>query len=232
MDSVDGLDTVEVMLSRCWWNFRCKKIGNAVFGLAKITNFDVLGSVYTVHSELHDLRESDDEVLDDGVTMNECMSSNNVDGLCEQPLMQKETEFGQGSDGRSRVSVVSFNGLMSDFCRMGCVDGAKSVLGVMLKYGLHPDIYSYNIMINGLCASGPMEEALGFADDMERNGVEPYTVIYNILLKGLQRLDLMIEAHRVIRQMMQKGLQPDLVTCTTLICGHFQVGNIEEAVRL
>ncbi|KAK9992572.1 hypothetical protein SO802_027557 [Lithocarpus litseifolius] len=173
---------------------RFQLMQDALFVLTKMKDLNLRASIQTDNSVLYNLRHTDimwdvrNEIKDSGTPENEYTSSILIHGLCEQSRLQDAVSFLQISEGKDTgLSVVSFNTIMTRFCKLGYVDVAKSFFCMMLKCGLLPDSYSYNILIHGLCVAGSMEEALEFKNDMEKHGVEPDIVTYNILAKGFAR---------------------------------------------
>ncbi|KAM7484469.1 hypothetical protein LguiA_000478 [Lonicera macranthoides] len=217
---------------------RSNMVHDALFVLAKMKDLNIQPSIVTYNSLLFNLRHSDimwdvyNEIKSSGIPRSEYTNSILIDGLCKQSLIQEAVAFTLKTEGKEPKQVVSFNTLMSGFCKMGFIDVAKSFFCMMFKYGLRPDAYSYNILIHGLCLAGSIEEALEFTDDMEKHGLEPNVVTYNILAKGFHLLGRMRGAWKIIDHMLQKGLNPDIVTYAMLICGHCRKGNIEEALKL
>ncbi|OMO72220.1 hypothetical protein COLO4_27779 [Corchorus olitorius] len=218
---------------------RSEMVHDALYVLAKMKDLKLHATILTYNSLLYNLRHTDfmwdvyNEIKVTGTTQSKQTNSIIIDGLCGQSRLQDAVSFLQETEGKGLgLSVVSFNTIMSRYCKLGFADVAKSFFCMMLKYGLFPDAYSYNILIHGLCIAGSMEEALEFSNDMEKHGVEPDIVTYNILTKGFRLLGLMNGAWKVIQRMLYRGLNPDLVTYTILICGYCQTGNVKEALKL
>ncbi|KAJ6431998.1 hypothetical protein OIU84_019295 [Salix udensis] len=215
-------------------------VHDALFVLVKMKEQNLRPSIQTYNSLLYNLRHTDimwdvyNDIKDSGAPQSARTSSIIVDGLCGQSRFQDAVFFLRQNDGKEFApSVVSFNTIISRSCKLGLADVAKSFFCMMLKYGILPDTYSYNILIHGLIVAGSMEEALELTDDMEKQGLQPDMVTYKIITKGFHLLSLMSGAREIIQKMLtDEKVKPDLVTYTILICGHCQMGNIEEALRL
>lgn len=197
---------------------RKEMVADARFVLDTMTAFNIQPSVPTYNILLHKLRHSATmwevytEFRHTGSPTSEYTDSIILDGLCKQSKWQEAVSFILEKEQVTH-SVVSFNTIMSGFCRMGFLDVAQSFFCIMLKYGLPPDVYSYNILIHGLFIAGLMEEALEFAHDMERSAIGPDLVTYNIILKGFQLLGPIDGSWRLLDKMLLDGLNPNLVSC-------------------
>ncbi|CAK7326426.1 unnamed protein product [Dovyalis caffra] len=239
--SFNGWDSTNVVWDMLAFVYsRFEMVHDALFVIVKMKEHKLQPSIYTYNSLLHNFRHTDimweayNDIKDSGTPQNAQTTSIIVDGLCRQSRFLDAVLFLQENDGKEFApSVVSFNTIMSRYCELGFADVAKSFFCMMLKYGLRPDTYSYNILIHGLCVAGSMEEALELANDMEKQGVQPDIITYKIVAKGFHLLGLMSGAREIIQTILtDEGLRPDLVTYTILICGHCQMGNVEEALKL
>ncbi|KAJ4884046.1 Tetratricopeptide repeat (TPR)-like superfamily protein [Raphanus sativus] len=187
------------------------------------------------NSILYNFRETDKmwDVYKDIESKNEHTYSTVVDGLCRQQKLEDAVSFLRDSEWKDvgGPSVVSFNSIMS--AQSGFVDTAKTFLCTVLKCGLVLTVYSHNILINRFYLAGSIGEVLELAGDLNiKHGVEPDTVTYNILAKGFHLLGMIKWVWEIIQQMLDKGLTPDVITCTILLCGHCQLGNIDKGLRL
>ncbi|KAJ0763846.1 putative tetratricopeptide-like helical domain superfamily [Helianthus annuus] len=214
---------------------RSEMVHDALFVIAKMKDLNIQPSIMTYNSLLYNLRHSDimwdvyNDIKESGIPESKQTKSILVDGLCKQSLMQEAVTLLHETD-----HVASFNTIMSSFSKMGFVDVAQSIFGLMLKFGVHPDAYSYNILINGLCLAGSIEDALKFTYDMDKHGVEPDATTYNTISKGFRVLGKINGALKSIQQMLTKGLtlNPNSITYTLLICGNCQAGKVDESLIL
>ncbi|EXB44909.1 hypothetical protein L484_026494 [Morus notabilis] len=177
-------------------------------------------SLLSYNCLLYNLRHTDfmwdvyDEIKLSGLTENEYTSSIVVDGLCKQSKLQDAISFLRNTTGKEPgPSSLSFNTIMSRFCKLGHVDVAKSFFCMMYKCGLLPDSYSYNIIIHGLCVAGSMEEALEFTGDLMCD-----TILYEIMFDGYVKIGKISEAVQIYRQMIERGpllvLSLSILLCT------------------
>ncbi|EPS63862.1 hypothetical protein M569_10921, partial [Genlisea aurea] len=218
----------------CFVYSRKGLIRDALFVLLKMRALDILPSIMSYNSLLHSLRHTDmiwdlyRDILVAEIRPTEYTKSIILDGLCNQSQVREALSFMEKVE--VEPCIVYFNTLMSAFCRMGYLAVSKSFFGTMFKSGLSPDAYSYNILINGLCDIGSLEEALGFSIDMEKHGLGPDEVTYDILAKGFYLFSMVHGLWKLPRKLLDRG--PDLLTYVMLICGHCQVGNSREGLRL
>ncbi|KAL0897372.1 hypothetical protein Bca101_081333 [Brassica carinata] len=180
---------------------RSNMVDDSLYILEKMKDLNLSVSTQAYNSILYivyNFRKTDKmwDVYKNIESKNKHPYSTVVDGLCRQQKLEDAVSFLRDSEWKdvSGLSVVSFNSIMSAYCKSGFVYTAKSFLCTVLKCRLVPTVYSHNILINGLCLAGSIGEALELAGDMNiKHGVEPDTVTYNILAKGFH---LLVREHR------------------------------------
>ncbi|XVF37778.1 hypothetical protein REPUB_Repub20aG0039700 [Reevesia pubescens] len=76
-----------------------------------------------------------------------------------------------------------FNILINCFCRLSQVDFGFSVLGKMLKLGIHATVVTFSTLINGFCTRNKIVQAVNLFDEMIRKGFQTDLIAYNTILK-------------------------------------------------
>ncbi|KAL0733217.1 hypothetical protein Bca4012_009427 [Brassica carinata] len=214
-------------------------VDDSLYILEKMKDLNLSVSTQAYNSILYivyNFRKTDKmwDVYKDIKSKNEHTYSTVVDGLCRQQKLEDAVSFLRDSEWKdvSGPSVVSFNSIMSAYCKSGFVYTAKYFLCTVLKCGLVPTVYSHNILINGLCLAGSIGEALELAGDMNiKHGVEPDTVTYNILAKGFHLLGNIDKGLRLLKDMLSSGFDLKL-NSVVIPCNLCRLGELDMAIWL
>ena len=67
-------------------------------------------------------------------------------------------------------NVITYATLIDAYCKIQCVEDARSTYDEMTVKGLVPDVVTYTCIM-GLCKSGKVEEAKSVFREMEEVGV-------------------------------------------------------------
>ncbi|CAL9024560.1 unnamed protein product [Prunus brigantina] len=118
---------------------RSEMIHDALSVIVKMKDLNLNISTPTYNYLLHNLKHTDimwivyNEVKDRGTHQSDHTFDILIGGLCEQSGLQDAVSFFMGVENtESWPSVVSFNTIMSRFCKLGFVDVAKSFFCLML----------------------------------------------------------------------------------------------------
>ncbi|CAA6658278.1 unnamed protein product [Spirodela intermedia] len=122
--------------------------------------------------------------------------------------------------------------------------------------GIAPDKVSYNILIKSMCRRSDLDGAMCLLEMMEERGAEPNLITFNTLLDGFYSHGRFSDAEKIWELMAQKkseglvlgsrtteaaeiverlpgmGLRPDTFTFNSLIKGHCEAGNLDDARKV
>ncbi|KAK6147203.1 hypothetical protein DH2020_018115 [Rehmannia glutinosa] len=153
--------------------------------------------------------------------------------------IRKGIEFyGRMIRDRVKPDAVTFNTLISGYCRNNKFGLALDVFREMKEKGCVPNVISFNTLIKGFFQDGKAEEAgnvMEAADlmlEFLRKGVLPRGFDYFVLIEMLCHVGKVDRAFEMVDELWGKGYTPSLIACTTLIEGLRRVGRIENSVFL
>ncbi|XP_025794777.1 putative pentatricopeptide repeat-containing protein At1g13630 [Panicum hallii] len=126
---------------------RAQMIDDALYVLSKMSSLNIQISVSTYDSLLYSLRKTDmaleifEKMESCGVSPSDYSHSILIDGLCKQDKIGEALSFFQDArkEGKFKPLEMTFNILMSALCNRSFIQNAKSILCLMLKYGLNPN---------------------------------------------------------------------------------------------
>ncbi|KAG2330494.1 hypothetical protein Bca52824_001674 [Brassica carinata] len=145
----------------------------------------------------------------------------------------KGVEFVQELKSRGiSLSVVTYNILVSGFCKKGDTSGAAKIVKEMEERGIKPSEVTYTILIDTFARSDNMEKAIQLRTSMENLGLVPDVHTYSVLIHGFCIKGQMNEASMLFRSMVEKKLEPNEVIYNTMILGYCKEGSSYRALRL
>nr|GMD86148.1 cysteine desulfurase 1, chloroplastic [Ipomoea batatas] len=130
-------------------------------------------------------------------------------------------------------NVVTYNAMITGFCKMNRVREANRVLNRMRIRGISPDVITYTIIIECLCGRGKLGLALKVLDQMkEERNCEPDVVTYTILMEATLRGGDIRGAMKLLDEMLSRGLEPNIYTYNTILKGLCRKGMMDHAYEL
>ncbi|KAI5648100.1 hypothetical protein M9H77_34105 [Catharanthus roseus] len=152
--------------------------------------------------------------------------------LCKEDQIMEAQEVFDEIGRRFRPSVVSFNTLISGYCRSGNLREGFRLKKGMEEIGVLPDVYTYSGLINGLCRVSALSDSIELFNEMCTKGLVPNDVTFTTLIDGHCKNGMIDMAIKIYQQMMRQGIAPDLITYNTLVDGLCKVGDLREARSL
>lgn len=133
-----------------------------------------------------------------------------------------------GCIDEEELSSESCNRLIRDYCKVGDVDSAMSLLAHMESVGLHATMTSYTYLIEALGNVGRTLEADIIFQEMISFGCKPRTVVCNALLRGFLRKGLLDLASGVFVLMSDLDIKKNQETYEILLDYHVNAGRLED----
>ncbi|KAI9110394.1 hypothetical protein K1719_018554 [Acacia pycnantha] len=147
------------------------------------------------------LNDEDGEGIPDLVTSTISMDHHFKNGASVQALgLWDEMLLKKG-----KVDVVAYNILIHGLYK---IDEACSLLDVISKMGVRPNLLSYNINIEGLCLNGFAVRAKQLLQFMLDYITVPKPLIWNLLIDCYGRCGDLSNAFFMKKQMLALGVQP------------------------
>ncbi|ERN17177.1 pentatricopeptide repeat-containing protein At2g17525, mitochondrial [Amborella trichopoda] len=132
----------------------------------------------------------------------------------------------------TKPSDVTFNILISGYCRERNFLQALVLFEKSLAVGLVPDVVTVTKLIEVLCEEGRVAEAKEVLHRVEERGVLLDTVAYNALINGFCRAGELVHGESVLKGMYRKGCLPNSRTYDALISGFCSLGKFELGLNL
>ena len=133
-----------------------------------------------------------------------------------------------GCIDEEELSSESCNRLICDYCKVGNVDSAMSLLAHMESVGLHATMASYTYLIEALGNVGRTLEADIIFQEMISFGCKPRTIVCNALLRGFLRKGLLDLASGVLVLMSDLDIKKNQETYEILLDYHVNAGRLED----
>ncbi|KAG9442564.1 hypothetical protein H6P81_018418 [Aristolochia fimbriata] len=128
---------------------------------------------------------------------------------------------------------VTFNIMISAYCKEGNLVLALVMLEKCFKLGLVPDIITVTKVLDALCHEGRVMEAVELMETVEKKkGSVADVVAYNSLVKGFCLLGKAKAGVRLLKEMERKGCLPNLSTYNLLISAFCELGDLDSALDL
>ncbi|XP_022140899.1 pentatricopeptide repeat-containing protein At5g42310, mitochondrial-like isoform X2 [Momordica charantia] len=133
-----------------------------------------------------------------------------------------------GCENQEEPSSDFCNCLIRDYCKVGNVDAAMSVLAHMEAVGLRSSVASYAYVIEALGNVGRTLEADIIFQEMISLGCKPRASVCNALLRGFLRKGLLDLASGVLVLMSDLDIQRNQETYELLLDYHSNAGRLED----
>ncbi|GER42261.1 pentatricopeptide repeat-containing protein [Striga asiatica] len=169
-------------------------------------------------------------------------------------------------DGKPDVALyniaiqVTFNTLISGYCRSNKFDQALQVFGEMkekgclpnvtglveggkimevadlmiefLRKGVLPKEFDSFVLVEILCIEGKAKRALELMDKLWDKGYKPSSIVCRTLVEGLRGVGLIENSVGLVRRMLEDGIIPDIVTFSCVLRDMCGAGSAREANEL
>ncbi|KAG7014862.1 Pentatricopeptide repeat-containing protein, mitochondrial, partial [Cucurbita argyrosperma subsp. argyrosperma] len=133
-----------------------------------------------------------------------------------------------GCKDQEELSGDLCNCLIRDYCKVGNVDAAMSLLSHMEAVGLHASVASYTYLIEAHGNVGRTLEADILFQEMISFGRTPRTTVCNALLRGFLRKGLLDLASDALVLMSDLDIQKNQETYEILLDYHANAGRLED----
>ncbi|KAL9674886.1 hypothetical protein QQ045_003085 [Rhodiola kirilowii] len=117
------------------------------------------------------------------------------------------------------------------YAKMNEPDGARRILGDMLRLGFTPSVATLTVLINSFCRRGKLQRAFEVFDVMRGIRVKPSVQTYNCLIKGLCYVGKVESAHELLMRIKESPIRPDIYSYTAVMDGFCKVGRSGEAME-
>lgn len=132
-------------------------------------------------------------------------------------------------------NVYTYNLIIYAFCKECKLLEAISVVYLMLKIEIWPNVVSFNMIIDKASKTGDLDLALKLARNtvvISGGSVLSNIVTYNCIINGFCKIGLFKSAESVLSEMIKLGVDFNVITYGTLIEGHARKGSLDGAFRL
>ncbi|KAA0056855.1 pentatricopeptide repeat-containing protein [Cucumis melo var. makuwa] len=132
-------------------------------------------------------------------------------------------------------NVNTFNLIIYALCKECKLLEAISVVYLMLKIEIWPNVVSFNMIIDKASKMGEMDLALKLTRNTEvisGGSVSPNIVTYNCIINGFCKIRRLESAKNVLAEMIKLGIDSNERTYAPLIDGYARKGSLDVAFRL
>lgn len=159
-----------------------------------------------------------------------------IQGLCangeteEAVVVIKEMidmKFLAGDDLRTAFGMV-----VRGFCNEMKMEAAESVILLMEKNGICPDVYACSAIIDRHCKNMNLSEALGFLDKMLVKGLKINCVIVSSILQCYCKMDKCLGALKKFKEFSNMNIFLDRVCYNVAFDALGKLDRVDEAVKL
>ncbi|KAH0863884.1 hypothetical protein HID58_081095 [Brassica napus] len=143
------------------------------------------------------------------------------------------------------ANVVTYNSLISSFCKAGRWDDGAQLLKDMITRGIASDVVIFNALIDCLVKERKLKEAeelhckvkrvddgMKLFREISLRGLVADTITYSILIQGFCQEGKLNVAKELFQEMVSEGARPDTVTYGILLDGLCDNGELEEALEI
>lgn len=128
--------------------------------------------------------------------------------------------------------IVSWNSMISGYCRRGENVEAHRLLNIMCEEGIEPSLITWNILIGGYSQSGDCDAAMELVDKMRCFGVIPDVFTWTSMVSGLAQNNRVVKALELFRKMLLVDVQPNEVTIASAVSACASVKSLEMGKEL
>lgn len=124
--------------------------------------------------------------------------------------------------------IVTWNSMMSGYCRRGENGEAYRLLKMMCEEGIEPSLITWNILITGYNQSGDCDAAMELIDQMKGFGAIPDVFTWTSMISGLSQNNRVVEALELFGEMLLVNVKPNEVTIASAISACASIKSLEK----
>uniref|UniRef100_A0A803LKG9 Jacalin-type lectin domain-containing protein n=1 Tax=Chenopodium quinoa TaxID=63459 RepID=A0A803LKG9_CHEQI len=128
--------------------------------------------------------------------------------------------------------IVSWNSMISGYCRTGENVEAHRLLNMMFEEGIEPSMITWNILVTGYNQSGNCDAALELINKMRGFGMIPDVFTWTSMISGLAQNNRVVEALELFREMLLVDVHPNEVTIASAVSACASVEFLEKGKEL
>ncbi|CAN6902022.1 unnamed protein product [Brassica oleracea] len=223
---------------------RRRKLGFAFSVLAKMLKLGYEPDTFTfstlVNGKVPEAVALIDRIVEHGCQPNACTYGPVLNSIFSALSLFNEMEA-KGIE----ANVVTYNSLISSFCKAGRWDDGAQLLKDMITRGIASDVVIFNALIDCLVKERKLKEAeelhckvkrvddgMKLFREISLRGLVADTITYSILIQGFCQKGKLNVAKELFQEMVSEGARPDTVTYGILLDGLCDNGELEEALEI
>ncbi|CAN6895952.1 unnamed protein product [Brassica oleracea] len=223
---------------------RRRKLGFAFSVLAKMLKLGYEPDTFTfstlVNGKVPEAVALIDRMVEHGCQPNACTYGPVLNSIFSALSLFNEMEA-KGIE----ANVVTYNSLISSFCKAGRWDDGAQLLKDMITRGIASDVVIFNALIDCLVKERKLKEAeelhckvkrvddgMKLFREISLRGLVADTITYSILIQGFCQEGKLNVAKELFQEMVSEGARPDTVTYGILLDGLCDNGELEEALEI
>nr|VDD55960.1 unnamed protein product [Brassica oleracea] len=223
---------------------RRRKLGFAFSVLAKMLKLGYEPDTFTfstlVNGKVPEAVALIDRMVEHGCQPNACTYGPVLNSIFSALSLFNEMEA-KGIE----ANVVTYNSLISSFCKAGRWDDGAQLLKDMITRGIASDVVIFNALIDCLvkerklkeaeelhCKAKRVDDGMKLFREISLNGLVADTITYSILIQGFCQEGKLNVAKELFQEMVSVGARPNTVTYGILLDGLCDNGELEEALEI
>lgn len=113
--------------------------------------------------------------------------------------------------------IVSWNSIITGYCRKGEIYEAWKCLELMHKEGVEPGLVTWNILVSSFNQLGKHDVAIKMMKEMEDCGILPDVFTWTSVISGFTQSNQISQPFNYFNKMLCAGVQPNDITLISLI---------------
>jgi pentatricopeptide repeat protein len=134
--------------------------------------------------------------------------------------------------------IFTYTTMINVCCRQNCLSEARNLFQDMKHRGIKPDLVTFTVLLDGHLKRVHSEAfarkrkevnlaASNIWKEMQNTEIRPDVICYTALIDGHCKVDRLEDAIDLYDEMMYRGVEPDRATCTALLSGCRNRGDVD-----